>query len=78
MKLFDYTTSHFIVADKGKQIKAKNDVYVPEHEENGAIIPEHKPVYSDLLFVPDSVTEETMHELFVEEDIPKEENITEG
>ena len=67
MTLFDYTNPHMIVADKGKHIREKNDVYVPEHEEEGIIVPEHIPYYSTTIFVPDDFTEEDMNELYVEE-----------
>lgn len=62
-----------IVADEGKQLRKKDDVYIPEHEENGITIPEVKPTYSDFMFVPTDTTEETINELFIEEDIPEEE-----
>ena len=70
MKLFDYTKPKMIVADKGKHIRAKNDVYIPEHkDEEGNIVPEHFPYYSTTIFVADNFTEELMYELYVEEEI---------
>ncbi len=70
MNLFDYTEPKMIVADKGKHIRSKNDVYVPEHkDEEGNTIPEHFPHYSTTIFVPDSFTVEQMNELYIEEDI---------
>lgn len=70
MILFDYTRPKMIIADKGKNIRQINDIYVEEHvDENGNIIPEHKPDYATTIFVPDSFTEEKMKELYVEEDI---------
>ena len=69
MQLFDYTKPKMIVADKGKQIREVNDVYVAEHiDEEGNLVPEHFPHYSTTIFVPDSFTEEQMNELYVEED----------
>ena len=68
MTLFDYTKPKMIVADKGKHIRNKNDVYTPEYtDEDGQIIEEHMPHYSTTIFVPDSFTEEQMNELYVEE-----------
>lgn len=68
MQLFDYTKPKMIVADKGKHIRDKNDIYVAEHtDEAGNIIPEHIPHYSTTIFVPDSFTEEQMNELYIEE-----------
>ena len=70
MTLFDYTDPCMIVADKGKTIRDKNDIYVPEHiDENGNLVPEHKPHYSTTWFVPPTFTEEMMNELYVEEDL---------
>jgi hypothetical protein len=70
MKLFNYTKPKMIVADEGKQIRAKNDVYVAEYvDEEGNIVPEHKPYYATTVFVPDIFTEEQMNELYVEEEI---------
>jgi hypothetical protein len=50
-----------IVADEGKHIREKNDVYYKNEEE------EHFPYYSTTVFVPDTFTEEQMNELYVEE-----------
>ena len=70
MQLFDYTKPTMIVADKGKHIRAVNDIYVPEHvDEEGNMIPEHFPYYSTTIFVPDNFTEEQMNKEYVEEDI---------
>lgn len=74
MILFTYTKPKMIVADEGKQIRSKNDVYVAEHtDEEGNIVPEHFPYYSTTIFVPDSYTKEQMNEDYIEENI--EENI---
>lgn len=70
MILFDYTKPKMIVAEKGKHIREKNDVYIAEHkDEEGNIVPEHKPYYSTTIFVPDTFTEEQMNELYIEENI---------
>lgn len=70
MQFFDYTKPKMMVAEKGKHIRAKNDVYVAEHiDENGLLVEEHVPYYSTTLFVPDTFTEEQMNELYVEENI---------
>ena len=72
MKFFNYTKPKMIVADEGKQIRAKNDIYEPKKEdENGNIIPEHFPYYATTIFVPDSFTEEQMNEDYIEENIEK-------
>ena len=61
MKLFNYTKPKMIVADEGKHIRSKDDVYYKNEEE------EHFPYYSTTIFVPDTFTEEQMNELYVEE-----------
>ena len=70
MKLFDYTKPKMIVADEGKHIRSKEDVYVAEYtDENGNSVEEHTPHYATTIFVPDTFTEEQMNELYIEEDI---------
>lgn len=70
MFYFSYTKPKMIVADEGKQIRAKNDVYVAEHtDEEGNLVEEHFPYYTTVIFVPDSFTEEQMNEEYVEENI---------
>ena len=74
MILFNYTKPKMIVADEGKHIRDKKDVYIPEHkDEEGNLIPEHFPHYVTTIFVPDNFTEEQMNELYVEETIEKGE-----
>ena len=68
MKFFNYTKPKMVVADEGKQIRAKNDVYVAEHtDEEGNLVPEHFPYYSTTVFVPDSYTKEQAEQEYVEE-----------
>ena len=70
MILFDYTKPKMIVAEKGKYIREKQDVYKEAYiDENGNEIPEHFPYYTTTIFVPDSFTEEQMNEQYVEEDM---------
>lgn len=72
MIYYSYTKPKMIVAEEGKQIRDKNDVYVPEHiDEEGNKVEEHFPSYSTTIFVPNSFTEEQMNELYVEESIDK-------
>ena len=63
MQFFNYTKPKMIVADEGKHIRSKDDVYHKD-EETGE---EHFPHYATTIFVPDSFTEEQMNELYVEE-----------
>ena len=74
MQLMYWTKPKMIVADEGKHIRDKKDIYVPEHkDEEGNLIPEHFPHYSTTIFVPDNFTEEQMNELYVEEIVEKGE-----
>lgn len=78
MVFYDYTHPKMIVAEKGKHIRARNDVYVAEHyDENGNIVPEHIPYYTTTIFVPDIYTEEKVNEDYIEEDITLEEKLDE-
>lgn len=69
MILFTYTKPKMIVADEGKMIRDKNDIYKEAIlDNNGNVIEEeHMPNYSTTIFVPDSFTEEQMYELYVED-----------
>ena len=70
MQLFNWTKPKMIISEEGKQIRSKDDVYVPEYtDEEGNYIEEHFPHYATVIFVPDSFTEEQMNELYVEEEI---------
>ena len=68
MIFFNYTSPKMIVAEKGKQIRDKNDVYFKD-ETTGE---EHLPYYTTTVFVPDDFTEEDMNELYVEEELEVE------
>lgn len=67
MKIIKEKKFNLVMAEKGYHIRDINDVYVPEHEEEGLIIPEHFPYYSDMIYVPISMTEEQIRGLFIEE-----------
>ena len=70
MIFFNYTKPKMIVADEGKQIRVKNDIYQPATvDEYGHEIPEHFPHYATIIFVPDNFAEKDMMELYVEETI---------
>ena len=69
MILFDYTKPKMIVADKGKRIRAKTDIYRESYtDENGIQVPEQKPYYATTIFVPDNFSEEDMNNLYIEEE----------
>lgn len=75
MIFFNYTTPRMIVAEQGKHIRAINDVYEPEHyDEGGNLVEEHFPHYSTTIFVPDIYqTIEDVEKDYVEEDIIENE-----
>lgn len=69
MKFLNYTKPRLLVADEGKHIRSKNDVYVAEYvDENGNVVPEHKPYYSTIIFLGSQIqTLEDVEELYIEE-----------
>ncbi len=68
MIYFGHTKPKMLVADEGKVLKDKNDIYIEEHiDENGNKIEEHIPYTTTTVFLPDDVTEEQAKELYVEE-----------
>lgn len=67
MRIIKEQKFNLVMAEEGYHIRDINDVYVPEHEEEGQIIPEHFPYYSEMLYVPLTLTEEKIKELFIEE-----------
>ena len=76
MELITRTEPKLLIADEGKQLRSINDVYIPEKkDEQGNIIePAHFPYYSTLIFLGKQVeTLEQAQEIYVEEEIGKEE-----
>lgn len=72
MQFINHTTPKLLLADENKQIRAKNDVYIPEQkDENGNIIQEeHIPYYTTIVFLADQInTLEECEELYVEEEV---------
>lgn len=70
MQLISWTTPKMIICSEGKMIRSKNDTYSPaKYDEQGNLVPEHKPYYTTTIFVPDKTTEEEMNELYIEEDV---------
>lgn len=69
MQVIKRSDLRLLLADEGKHIRAINDVYIPEHEdEDGNIIPEHFPDYAEMIFLGIQVDETKLDELYVEED----------
>lgn len=71
MRLINYTTPRLLVADEGKHIRDKNDVYIAEHKnDEGDLVPEHVPYFSTVIFPGAQIqTIEQAQELYTEEEI---------
>ena len=69
MKVIKEEKFNKLMADEGMHIRSVNDEYRPEHEEEGHIVPEHFPYYTTLVYLPLSLTEEQILEMYVEEPI---------
>lgn len=68
MQIIKYTNPRMLIADEGKQLREINDVYTPEHiDEEGNLVPEHFPYYSDMVFVPNGVDIDEFVTFYVEE-----------
>lgn len=75
MQIILRTIPAMVIADEGMKLRDINDVYVPEHidPETHEIIPEHIPHYSDVVFIPNNLTEEQVREMYVEETVIENE-----
>ncbi len=70
MQVILHTTPAMVIAEKGKKLRDKNDEYKEAYtDEEGYEVPEHFPHYSTVVFIPNSLTEEQVKELYVEEEI---------
>lgn len=70
MKAILYSKPKLLIADEGKLLRSKNDVYVAEHrDEQGNIVAEHKPYYASVIFLGDQINSlEECEELYIEEE----------
>lgn len=74
MQIILRTTPAMVIADEGKKLRDKNDVYKEAYtDEEGNEIAEHLPYYTDVVFIPNSLTEEQVKELYVEEEVEEVE-----
>ena len=71
MNYIKHTTPRLLIADEGKKIRSRSDVYMPEHkDEEGNLIPEHKPYYASVIFLGKQIqTLEDINNIYVEEEI---------
>ncbi len=68
MKYFNYTKPKMLIAEEGKLLRGKEDVYIEEHiDEEGNQVQEHIPYRTTTIFLPDSITEDQVKEMYVEE-----------
>lgn len=75
MQVINWTKPKMLISDKGKHIRSIDDVYTPaKYNEQGELIePEHLPYYTSVIFLADNFDESKLNELYVEEEIEKEE-----
>ena len=70
MQIILRTTPAMVIADEGKKLRDVNDVYKEAYvDEEGNEIPENIPHYTDVIFIPNSLTEEEVRELYIEEEM---------
>ena len=68
MRLLTDKKPYRIVADEGKHIRSKNDVYREAYiDKEGNFIEENLPHYTKTIYVPDNFDDWDMFELYVEE-----------
>ena len=70
MELITRTKPNLLIADEGKQIRSRNDIYIPaKYDEQGNLISEEKkPYYSTLIFLADNFDTSKIDDLYVEEE----------
>lgn len=71
MQYIGYSKPKLLIADKGKMIRAKDDIYIPaKYDEEGNIIEkEHIPYHSTVIFLADNFEESKINDLYYEEEI---------
>ena len=68
MEIRKYGEKKILIADTNKHIRSIDDV--PREDENGNKI---EPYYTSVIFLADNFDESKLNELYVEEEIEKEE-----
>ena len=68
MEIRTYGAKKILIADTNKHIRSIDDV--PREDENGNKI---EPYYASIIFLADNFDESKLNELYVEEEIEKEE-----
>lgn len=75
MEIRKYGEKKILIADANKHIRSIDDVYVlKKRDKEGNIIEyESFPYYTSVIFLADNFDESKLNELYVEEEIEKEE-----
>ena len=68
MEIHTYGTKKILIADTNKHIRSIDDV--PREDENGNKI---EPYYASVILLADNFDESKLNDLYVEEEIEKEE-----
>lgn len=68
MEIRTYGTKKILIADTNKHIRSIDDI--PREDENGNKI---EPYYASVIFLADNFDESKLNDLYVEEEIEKEE-----
>ena len=68
MEIRTYGTKKILIADTNKHIRSIDDV--PREDEEGNVI---EPYYASVIFLADNFDDSKLNELYVEEEIEKEE-----
>lgn len=67
MQLIKRSGIRLLLADEGKHIRSINDIYIPEHYEDDELIPEHTPIYSEMIFLGSQIDENDIDKIYIEE-----------
>ena len=68
MEIRKYGEKKILIADTNKHIRSIDDI--PREDENGNKI---EPYYASIIFLADNFDESKLNELYIEEEIEKEE-----
>lgn len=70
MQIILRTVPAMVIADEGKKLRDAKDIYIEAYtDEEGNEVEEHIPHYSDVIFIPNSLTKEQVEELYTEEEV---------
>lgn len=70
MQIILRTVPAMVIADEGKKLRDAKDIYIEAYtDEEGNEVEEHIPHYSDVIFIPNSLTKEQVKELYIEEEV---------